>query len=183
MKTAIRLSAATVLVLSAAAFAQTDPSSPLYRNTENHFAVIFPAAPMARDVTYMTRDGASHPGRQFYVEQDGNRYTVTLVKLPNGAAIDRPTIEYAADQILKKGTARFNLSYCYDPGVPGRQLNINESNGHQLRASVYMWDHQLYITEVSAPDGVLSALQFEQSITILDDKGNDLDAGQGSPPC
>ena len=181
MRIAIRLSAAAAL-LSASALAQTEPS-PLYRNTEYHFAVIFPSAPMARDVTYATKDGASHPGRQFYVEQGGSRYTVTLVTLPAAQAIDRPTIEYAADQILKKGTARFNLSYCYDPGVPGRQLNISESNGHQLRASVYMWDHQLYITEVSAPDGVLSALQFEQSITILDDKDNDLDAGQGSPPC
>jgi hypothetical protein len=46
-----------------------------------------------------------------------------------------------------------------------------------------MWDHQLYITEASAPEGSQSALQFEQSITILDTNGNDLDAGQGSPPC
>ena len=46
-----------------------------------------------------------------------------------------------------------------------------------------MWDHQLYITEVSTTPGSQPALQFEQSITILDANGNDLDTGQGSPNC
>jgi hypothetical protein len=182
MRVVARLSSAGILLLSATAVAQTEPS-PLYRNADYHFAVIFPGQPMARDVTYMTKDGASVPARQFYIEQGGDRYTVTLVKLPNAAAIDKDIIEYAAQQLLKKGTARFNYSFCYDPGVPGRQLNLSESNGHQLRGSVYMWDHQLYITEASAPPGSPSALQFEQSITILDANGDDLNTGQGSPAC
>jgi hypothetical protein len=46
-----------------------------------------------------------------------------------------------------------------------------------------MWDNRLYITEASAPAGNSDALQFEQSITILDPMGNDLDNGQGSPAC
>jgi hypothetical protein len=46
-----------------------------------------------------------------------------------------------------------------------------------------MWDHQLYITEASAEPGSQPALQFEQSITILDSKGELLDNGQGRPPC
>lgn len=67
--------------------------------------------------------------------------------------------------------------------MPGRQLNLAEMKGHQLRASVCMWDHQLYITEASAVPGSSAALQFEQSITILDANGDDLNTGQGSPPC
>jgi len=170
------------VLLSAAALAQTEPS-PLYRNTEYKFAVIFPGQPMARDVTFVSKDGSSRPARQFYIEQGGDRYTVTLVKFSDAPAIDRELIEHAAQQILKKGNVRFSFSNCYDPGVPGRQLNLAESNGHQLRASVYMWDHQLYVTEVSAVEGSGAALQFEQSITILDANNNDLDTGQGSPPC
>jgi hypothetical protein len=131
----------------------------------------------------MTKDGSSRPAREFYVEQGGDRYSLTLVKLPEAAAIDKDAIEYAAQQVLKKGTVRFQFSNCYDPGVFGRQINLTESSGHQLRASVYMWDHQLYITEASAPAGSSAALQFEQSITILDANDNDLDTGQGSPPC
>jgi hypothetical protein len=57
-----------VLLVSAAAVAQTD-SSPLYRSTEFHFAVIFPGIPMARDVAYTTKDGMSRLARQFYIEQ------------------------------------------------------------------------------------------------------------------
>ena len=34
-----------------------------------------------------------------------------------------------------------------------------------------------------APAGDSDALQFEQSVTILDPMGNDLDNGQGSPAC
>ena len=44
-------------------------------------------------------------------------------------------------------------------------------------------DNRLYIAEASAPVGTHDALQFEQSITILDPMGNDLDNGQGSPAC
>lgn len=181
MRGFVRISSAAVLV-SAAALAQNEPS-PLYRNNEFKFAVIFPGQPMARDVTIVSKDGRSRPARQFYIEQGGDRYTVTLAKFPEAAAIDKDIIEFAAQQIIKKGTVRFSFSNCYDPGVPGRQLNLAESNGHQLRASVYMWDHQLYVTEVSAVEGSGPALQFEQSITILDANNNDLDTGQGSPPC
>ena len=152
-----RCSFAAIFFVSAAAIAQTE-SSPLYRNTEYHFAVIFPGAPMARDVSYMTKDGTSRQARQFYVEEGAGRYTVTLVKFPESPAIDRDIIEHAAQQLLQKGMVRFNYSYCYDPGVPGRQINSSESNGRQLRGSVYMWDHQLYITEASAPEGAQPAL-------------------------
>ena len=40
------------------------------------------------------------------------------------------------------------------------KLNLAEANGNQLRASVYMWDHQLYITEASAMPGSQAALQL-----------------------
>jgi hypothetical protein len=184
MRVITRVASASVAFLSAAAVAQPGPSL-MYKNMDYRFGVIFPgqAQPMARDITYTTKDGASVPARQFYLEDNASRYSVTLVKLPNAAAVDKTHVDYSAEQILKRGTAQFNYSYCYDPGIPGRQLNMTEPNGRQLRASVYMWDHQLYITEASAPVGSQSALQFEQSITILDPMGNDLDNGQGSPAC
>ena len=182
MSVAIRLASAALLFASAAALAQTE-SSLLYRNPDYRFAVIFPAAPMSKDVTFTAKDGTSRPAREFYLEQEGNRYSVTLVKLPEAPAVDRDIVVAAANELRKKGTVRFEFTNCYDPGVPGAQLNMMEANGQQLRASVYMWDHQLYITQASAQPGSQSALQFEQSITILDDKGEPLDNGRGSPPC
>jgi hypothetical protein len=43
-----------------------------------------------------------------------------------------------------------------------------------------MWDHRLVIAESSAPMGSSAALQFEQSIGLLDAKGEDLDTGKGN---
>jgi hypothetical protein len=134
-----------------------------------------------RDLRYEGGDGP--PGAAVFLEQGNARYSVILVKLPEAAPVDKSFVDHAAEQIARKGTVRFRFSNCYDPGVPGAQLNLAESNGNQLRASVYMWDRQLYITEVSAPEGSGAALQFEQSITILDPMGEDLNTGQGSPPC
>jgi hypothetical protein len=181
MRILLRLSTAVILV-SATAAAQDEPSL-LYRNNDYKFGVIFPNTPMARDITYITKDGAFVPGRQFYVEQGDDRYSVTLVKLPDGPAVDFYEVKNAGEQIQKKGAVRFAFAHCYDPGIPGRQINLSETNGRQLRGSAYMWNHQLYITEASAAEGSPTALQFEQSITILDANGNDLDTGQGSPDC
>jgi hypothetical protein len=187
MRVVARIVFASVVLLPVAGLAQPGPSL-MFKNMQYRFGVIFPgqAQPMQRDVTYTTKDGAMVPARQFYLERPGVRYSVTLVKLPNAQPVDKTHVDFTAEQLLKKGTAQFNYSYCYDPGIPGRQLNMREPNGNQLRASVYMWDRQLYITEASAPVGAQDAqdaLQFEQSITILDPMGNDLDNGQGSPAC
>ena len=187
MRVIARIAFASVVLASAGALAQTQQPGPslMYKNMDYRFGVIFPgqAQPMARDVSYTTKDGAMVPGRQFFLERNGARYSVTLVKLPNAQPVDKTHVDFTAEQLLKKGTPQFNYSYCYDPGIPGRQLNMREPNGNQLRASVYMWDRQLYITEASAPAGDSDALQFEQSVTILDPMGNDLDNGQGSPAC
>jgi hypothetical protein len=58
---------------------------------------------------------------------------------------------------------------------PGGQLNIMEPNGRQLRASAYMAQHRLTITQAEARAGDSEALQFEQSIALLDHAGTDLD--------
>ena len=187
MRFVARIAFASAVLASAGALAQTQQPGPsiMYKNMEYRFGIIFPsqAQPMARDVTYTTKDGATVPARQFFLERGTERYTVTMVRLPNGPPVDKAHVDHTADQILKKGTAQFNYSYCYDPGIPGRQLNMREPNGNQLRASMYMWDNRLYIAEASAPAGNSDALQFEQSLTILDPMGNDLDNGQGSPAC
>ena len=176
MRAAILVSSTVLLFLSGAAAAQT---SPLYVNHEYRFAVIFPGAPMVKDTTHTTSSGASVPARQFFFEQDTDRFSVTIVNFPAGPAIDEALIEHAASDLRKRGEIRFQFDNNYDPGVPGRQLNILESNGHQLRASVYMWDHNLYITEVSAVPASLPALQFEQSITMLEANGDEVNTGVG----
>ena len=154
------------------AAAQSSP--PFYVDKEYRFAAIFPAPPAAMDVTYRNASGDSFPARQFRVEQDGNAHTITVVDVSSGMPIDLNLVEHAAEELRRRGEVRFSADDEYDPGLPGRQLNIFQPDGRQLRASVYMWDHRLYITEASGAPGASSLLQFEQSITLLDADGKEL---------
>ena len=169
--------------------APEDTSEQFFISCQNRFAVIFPDGerPMTREITYTARAGANLPGRQFYVERGMNRYSVTVVRFPTGAAVDEASIDFAAANLRKLGEVRFEADGAYDPGFPGRQLNIFQPNNRQLRASVYMADHHLVITEANAMVDDIPAIQFEQSITIIDDKGADFDTNPPDPvrimPC
>jgi hypothetical protein len=151
----------------------------LYINCQYGFAVIFPGQPMTRDISYTTRTGAMIPARQFYQESGGSRYSVTVAQFPEGTTPDEQHVEHAAVNLRQRGEVRFQAQANYDPGMPGRQLNIFEPNGRQHRASVYMADRYLTITEANAAPGDFNALQFEQSITLVDSMGVDRERNAG----
>lgn len=169
---ALRMSAVLLFAFWPPALGQ---DLPLYVNCDHRFAVIFPGEPMMREIPYTARGGGSVPARQFFIEQGAGRYTVTVVQFASGRAEDRRAVEHAAEGLRRRGEVRFQAYADYDPGIPGRQLNIFETGGRQLRASVYMYDRRLYITEASADVGDVAAIQFEQSIMLLDEEGNDVD--------
>ena len=152
---------------------------PLYVNCQYGFAVIFPSQPMTREISYTTHSGATVPARQFYNERGADRFTVTVVQFPNGPAVDEQIVEHAAATLRRRGEVRFQAEANYDPGMPGRQLNIFEPNGRQHRASVYMADRYLTITEANAAPGDFNALQFEQSIMLVDSEGVDRERNAG----
>ena len=170
------ISCAFVSLLPLAASAQEEK---LYVNCQYGFAVIFPSQPMTREISYTTRSGAAVPARQFYNERGADRFTVTVVQFPNGPAVDEQIVEHAAATLRRRGEVRFQAEANYDPGMPGRQLNIFEPNGRQHRASVYMADRYLTITEANAAAGDFNALQFEQSITLVDSMGVDRERNVG----
>ena len=180
MRTVLNVSA-LVLVLSSAAMAQALDAS-LYRNMEYRFAVIFPQAPMVREISYAPKDGSAVLARQFYVEQGTNHYFVTVVNLPAGPAADWYAVEHVAEQMRQRGEVRVEFDNAFDPGVPGRQLSIFQTDGRQLRASAYMWDYNRYITEAVATPGDVAALKFEQSISLLDADGDVIETGPGNCP-
>lgn len=161
---------AALLIFSRASDAQSSP--PYYVNREYRFAIIFPGEPMARDITFRTFQGAPFPARQFYIERNAEQFMITVVDFSAGPAVDFLIVSNAAAALYARGKVLFDFARDYDPGLPGRQLDILEGNDRQLRASVYMWDHRLYITEASAASGSSDALQFEQSLTLLEADGN-----------
>jgi hypothetical protein len=187
-------SAAALAVIAVVwpAFAQQRPedtSEQFFISCQNRFAIIYPdgARPMMREIPYTTRTGAKLTAREFYVSRGTDKYSVTVVAFPNGPAVDEAAIDFAADALRKRGEVRFQADGAYDPGFPGRQLNIFMPGNRQLRASVYMADHHLVITESDATVGDFPAIQFEQSITIISDKGADFDTNPPDPvrimPC
>jgi len=154
----------------------------MYIDCQNRFAVIFPSPHMTRDIMYRTHTGASIPAKQFYVERGPDRFIVTSVNFANGPQVDDAVVEHAANNLRQRGEVRFQAAANYDPGMPGRQLNIFQPNGRQLRASVYMAEGHLTITEAEAAQGDFNALQFEQSITLITADGTDRDANANAPP-
>jgi hypothetical protein len=181
IRIAALLSLAVVPFLPGTALSQDTPPDLMYIDCANRFAVIFPSPHMTRDIMYQTHTGSSVPARQFYVERDGNRYAVTVVQY-TGAAVDETLLDHAANTLRARGEVRFSAAANYDPGYPGRQLNIFMANGRQLRASVYQAENHMIITEADAVEGDFAALQFEQSITLINGQGIDFDANVGQPP-
>jgi hypothetical protein len=152
----------------------------VYVNCQYRMAAIFPRAPMIKDITF-TVAGRSVPARQFYVQQGQDMFSVIVANVPNGPAVDENLVAGAAVPLRQLGEVRFEAMAEYDPGIPGRQLNIFKANGRQHRASVYMADHRLYITESDAAPGDFAALQFEQSVSLINAQGTDLDKNGNLP--
>jgi glyoxylase-like metal-dependent hydrolase (beta-lactamase superfamily II) len=146
----------------------------VFASCQYRFMAIFPETPKARDITY-TIGGMTVPARQFYVDQGTNKYSVTVADFSNGGpAVDEEIVEDAATAIRLRGEVKFQFPEDYTPGIPGRQLNVFDPNGHQHRASIYMVDHRLVLTESYADPNDFTTIQFEQSIGMLDGTGRDL---------
>jgi hypothetical protein len=143
-------------------------------------AAIFPRTPLTRDFTY-TVAGRSAPAREFYTTQGMQTLSAIVVDFSNGPEVDENLVEATAVPLRQKGQILFQYRAEYDPGIPGRQLNIMQPDGRQFRASVYMAQHRLYVTQATSPPGDFAALQFEQSVSLIDELGTDLDKNVGQP--
>lgn len=152
----------------------------VYVNCQYRVAAIFPRAPMIRDITYRVA-ARDVPARQFYTQQGADMLSVIVADFTNGPAVDENLVAAATIPLRRLGEVRFEAKAEYDPGIPGRQLNIFKANGRQHRASVYMADHRLYITESDAAPGDFPALQFEQSVSLINALGTDLDKNGNLP--
>ena len=156
----------------------------IYTSCEHRFAVIYPGQPKTRDFTYTTTGGRTVPAREYLFRDAPDRFAVTVAVFPqNSPVVDDAVVEHAVEQLRQKGgQIRQQFKEDYDPGMPGRQLNVVYPNGKQLRSSIYMADRRLAITEATAAEGDFNALQFEQSITLIDAKGEDLDRPNNNDP-
>jgi hypothetical protein len=147
----------------------------MYVNCQYRVAAHFPSEPKFRDITY--RDGSlSAPARQFYVEQGRDLLSVTVVHFANGPDKDAKLVDNAVAAMGRRGEMRFNYQVWYDePNIGGRQFQVALADGRVIRGSAYMADRRLYITEAIADLNNFSAFLFEQSVSLIDANGVDLD--------
>ena len=147
----------------------------MYVNCQYRVAAHFPSEPKFRDITY--RDGArSAPAREFYVESGMSRLSVTVVHFAEGPAQDLQLVQGAVTALGRRGKVNFDYEVWYDePNIKGRQLSIALADGRLLRGSVYMARNRLYITEAAADLNDFPAFLFEQSVSLIDENGIDLD--------
>jgi hypothetical protein len=152
----------------------------VYVNCEYRIAAHFPGEPKIRDITY--REGShSAPARQFYVERGKDLLSVTVAHFASGPEQDRSLVAGAVQAVRRRGDVRYDFSVFYDdPGIPGHQLNIALPDGRQLRASIYMVDYRLYITESATVDpNDFAGFLLEESVSLIDENGTDHDT---NPP-
>jgi hypothetical protein len=155
-------------------------AEPIYANCQAGFAIIFPGQPAARDIRYTMGNGSSVPAREFSLEKGGNRYSVTSISFATGPYSDRQIVSQELAELSKKGQVRTRADVELGLMRPGGQLNIVEPNGRQLRASVYMAERRLIITQAESVPGETDALQFEQSVALINHAGSDLDRVSGN---
>jgi hypothetical protein len=153
--------------------------SNIYVNCEYRVAAQFPSPPMVRDFTFNLGE-RSAPAREFYVDHNGGLLRVMVAHFADGPDLDQSLIDLAGDTLRGRGEVRFEFEVAYDvPNIPGRQFSIALPDGRLLRAHVYMAEHRLYMTEAtSVPTDVL-AFRFEESVSLIDENGTDLDT---NPP-
>jgi len=147
----------------------------MYVSCQYRVAAHFPSDPKVRDITY--RDGSlSAPARQFYVESGMSLLSVTVVHFADGPDKDSQLIDNAVAALGRKGQMRFNYPVWYDePNISGHQVQVALADGRALRGSVYMARNRLYITEAVADLNDFPAFLFEQSVSLIDENGIDLD--------
>jgi len=149
-------------------------AQPIYANCQDGFVVLFPGEPVRRDIQYAV-GGANHPAHEYAIERGGNRYSVTVVDFTNGPKADRNITNAVLADLTRRGEVKTRADVEIGVGKPGSQVNVIQPNGRQLRASAYMAAHRLYITQADAAMGDSTALQFEQSIAMVNSAGTDLD--------
>jgi hypothetical protein len=147
------------------------------------FGVIFPGQPQIRDVNFNVA-GKSMPAKEYSVDKGGNHYSVTSIEMPGAPYSDVETVKSVLADLSKKGQVQTQAMVELGLSRPGGQLNIMEPNGRQLRASAYMAAHRMIVTQAEATKGEAEALQFEQSIVLVNHAGTDYDrvANGNDPP-
>lgn len=195
MRARVLMSAALVLAMSEASFAQEWAE---FASREDRFTISFPGTPVVTDTVYTSQYGAVLPTHVYSGAEGSGRYTVTVVdynpieRLLSERGRTLPALDlavhdygigywktdvrgaaiFAAQKFLQRDGKITSLLSNTADGVVGLQMQF-VSNADQSRTfcSIYMHANRLVIAEAIVPRGYPAPLIFQQSLGWLDEDG------------
>jgi len=162
--------AVCILSLSAPFFAQEWLE---YVNRAERFSVNFPGQPSAQETTYPSQRGDTLPARVYTVRDGLRRYSVTVVNYAGADATDvRGSIAWEAWNLRKRGGQITYDAFAQVDRIEGHQLHITNADQSRTFVAIHLHARRLYILEATVPPDSPSGVHFQQSLSILDEKGN-----------
>lgn len=119
-----------------------------YVNRDLQFTINFPEAPRIEHTTFDSTRGRAIPAQVFSVEEGTALYKLTVVDFSEHVEFERGAVADAAESLMRRGEGNHNR-FAYMDGLPGHHLSLNEPSGRRLQATIYLYDHLLYIVEGS----------------------------------
>jgi hypothetical protein len=163
---------AFVSVLSASTLLAQAPEWIVYVDRAERFTINFPGQPTIRETTYEPQRGPMLPGRIYTVQDGPRRYTVTVINFASANVNDVPhAIAWEAWNYRKKGGEITYDSFANVDRINGHQLHITNADKTATIVGIYLHARRLYILEARVPPNTPGALNFQQSLQILDEQG------------
>ena len=179
----------TVLLVAATLQAQEWST---YSNRIDRFEVNFPGQPKVEEIKWPSEYGAVFPGRVYSLEQNGGRYSVTVIdytdaerihaartnhteadSLPIYWQVDvQASIAYAATKFRQRPGVKVTYdAFHYIDLVSGHQLQMTNPDQSRTFAGIYLHESRLYILEATVPAKAPPPGLFQQSLGFLDAAG------------
>jgi hypothetical protein len=163
-----------------------------YTNRLDRFEVNFPGQPKMDEIKWPSEYGAVFPGRVYSVDQNGSRYSITVIdytdaerihaartnhtdadSLPIYWQVDvQASIAYAATKFRQRPGVKVTYdAFHYIDLVSGHQLQMTNPDQSRTFAGIYLHESRLYILEATVPARAPQPGLFQQSLTFLDAAG------------
>lgn len=163
-----------------------------YTNRLDRFEVNFPGQPKVEEIKWPSEYGAVFPGRVYSLEQNGSRYSVTVIdytdaerihaartnhteadSLPIYWQVDvQASIAYAATKFRQRPGVKVTYdAFHYIDLVSGHQLQMTNPDQSRTFAGIYLHESRLYILEATVPAKAPPPGLFQQSLGFLDAAG------------
>jgi hypothetical protein len=144
-----------------------------YVDRTERFSINFPGQPAIKEFTYPPQRGKPVPARSFTVQDGARRYSMTVVNL---ATLNQPSdvkgaIAWEAWNFRKRGGTITYDAFAQVDRIDGHQLHITNADGSVTFVGIYQHARRLYILEAIGPAASPGAMHFQQSLMILDEKG------------